>query len=226
MKEKLFKIRKALTNENGAVMIVEASFVFPIMFFVLFFLIYFGNMYVVKSAISRFTSTCAIKGAEYYSNPWVKEVTQNYLGNNVPTKNDDVKPYRHIFSSKQIQNDMKTELEDKIKGYGGGFFANMNPTDISCKTEYKNYVLYSTFTAETTYKLTFPIKFIGEKDAMSINFNTYETVTITDGSEFVRNTDMAVDYLERSKIVNELMDKLKKGFEKVKGIFGKFGNKS
>ncbi|MCI9537542.1 MAG: pilus assembly protein [Eubacterium sp.] len=226
MKEKLLKIRKTLTNENGAVMIVEASFVFPIMFFVLFFLIYFGNMYVVKSAISRFTSTCAIKGAEYYSNPWVKEVTQNYLGNDVPTKNDDVKPYRHIFSSKQIQNDMKTELEDKIKSYGGGFFANMNPTDISCKTEYKNYVLYSTFTAETTYKLTFPIKFIGERDAMSINFNTYETVTITDGSEFVRNTDMAVDYLERSKIVNDLMDNLKKGFEKVKGIFGKFGNKS
>lgn len=61
---------------------------------------------------------------------------------------------------------------------------------------------------------------------MSINFNTYETVTITDGSEFVRNTDMAVDYLERSKIVNDLMDNLKKGFEKVKGIFGKFGNKS
>ena len=37
------------------------------------------------------------QGAEYYSNPWVKEVTHNYLGNNVPTKNDDVKPYRHIY---------------------------------------------------------------------------------------------------------------------------------
>ncbi len=49
---------------------------------------------------------------------------------------------------------------------------------------------------------------------MSINFNTYETVTITDGSEFVRNTDMAVDYLERSKIVNELMDKLKRVLKK------------
>ena len=35
-----------------------------------------------------------------------------------------------------------------------------------------------------------------------------------------------MDYLERSKIVNDLMDNLKKGFEKVKGIFGKFGNKS
>lgn len=226
MKEKFQKIEKSVKNENGAVMIVEASFVFPIMFFVLFFLIYFGNMYVVKSAISRYTSTCAIKGAEYYSNPWVKEVTEDYLGNDVPTKNDDVKPYRHIFSSRQIQNDMKMELENAIKDYGGGFFTNMNPTDISCNIEYKNYVLYSTFTAETSYKLTFPIKFIGEKDAMSIDFNSYETVTIMDGSEFVRNTDMAVDYLERSEIANKVINNLKDGFQKVKNIFGKFGNES
>ena len=226
MKEKILKVQKLLTNENGAVMIVEASFVFPIMFFVLFFLIYFGNMYVVKSAISRYTSACAIKGAEYYSNPWVKEVTEDYAGNDVPTKNEDVKPYRHIFSSKQIQNDMKTELENEIKGYGGGFFTNMDPTDISCETEYKNYILYSTFTAGTCYKLTFPIKFIGENDALSIDFSSYETVTITDGSEFVRNTDMAVDYLQRSKIVNEVMSKLNEGFQKVKGIFNIFGNES
>ena len=120
MKKKWFRMMNLWKSENGAVMIVEASFVFPIMFFVLFFLIYFGNMYVVKSAISRFTSTCAIKGAEYYSNPWVKEVTENYGGDNVPTKNDDVKPYRHIFSSKQIQNDIKSELEEKVNGFAGG----------------------------------------------------------------------------------------------------------
>ena len=105
MKEKIQAGMQSLKSENGAVMIVEAAFVFPIMFFVLFFLIYFGNMYVIKSAISRYTSACAIKGAEYYSNPWVKRVTEAG-GNAVPTENKDVQPYRHIFSSKTIQSDL------------------------------------------------------------------------------------------------------------------------
>lgn len=230
MKEKFSKVINVWKNENGDVMVVEAAFVFPIMFFVLFFLIYFGNMYVVKSAVSRYTSTYAIKGAEYYSNPWVKEVTENYNGDNVPAKNEDVRPYRHIFSSKQIQNDIKTDLENEIKNYGGGFFADMNPTNISCRTKYKNYVLYSTFTAETTYKITFPIIFIGETDPISIDFSCYETVTITDGSEFVRNTDMAIDYLQQSETVDKVKTAMSEKWSKLKnavsGIFGKFGKKS
>ena len=106
-KEKLRKLYQKLKSENGAVMIVEASFVFPIMFYVIFFLIFFGNMYVIKSAVSRYTSTAAIRGAEYYSNPWVKPVTEELQGKDVPTKNDDVRPYRHIFTSREIQNTVK-----------------------------------------------------------------------------------------------------------------------
>ncbi len=226
MRKRMERLLGTWKSENGAVMIVEASFVFPIMFFVLFFLIYFGNMYVVKSAVSRYTSTCAIKGAEYYSNPWVKEVTESYACASVPTSNEDVKPYRHIFSSREIQNDIKTELENKISGYGGGFFNDMSPTNVSVNTKFKNYILYATFTAETKFKLTFPIRFIGEREAMSIDFSCYETVTITDGSEFVRNADLAVDYLQQSEVVDKATTKIKEGFEKVKGIFDKFGKKS
>lgn len=225
MKEKIQAGVHSLKSENGAVMIVEAAFVFPIMFFVLFFLIYFGNMYVIKSAISRYTSVCAIKGAEYYSNPWVKRVTETG-GDAVPTENKDVQPYRHIFSSKTIQNEMKDELQKKIESYGGGFFNNMEPSDISCHVTYKNYVMYSTFTAETKFKLTFPLIFIGEKEAMSIDFSTYETVTITDGSEFVRNTDMAIDYMQQSELVQNAKSKISEAFTKVKDIFSKFGKKS
>lgn len=225
MKEKIKSGIASFKSENGAVMIVEAAFVFPVMFFVLFFLIYFGNMYVVKSAISRYTSTCAIKGAEYYSNPWVKTVTEAG-GNAVPTENGDVQPYRHIFSSKAIQNDIKDELQKKIESYGGGFFNNMEPENLSCKVTYKNYIMYSTFTAETKYTLTFPLIFIGEKEAMSIDFSSYETVTITDGSEFVRNTDMAIDYMQQSEMVQKAKEKINGAFAKVKEIFAKFGKKS
>ena len=218
IKQKLRKLYQKLKSENGAVMIVEASFVFPIMFYVIFFLIFFGNMYVIRSAVSRYTSTAAIRGAEYYSNPWVKPVTEELQGKKVPTKNTNVEPYRHIFTSRKIQNEVKEELDQSIKSYAGGFFSNMEPEDVECKTEYKNYVLYSTFTAKTKYKVSFPIKFIFQNDIMTIPFDAYETVTVEDGSEFIRNTDMAVDYYQQSK----LKEKIDEALGKVKEIFSKF----
>ena len=61
---------------------------------------------------------------------------------------------------------------------------------------------------------------------MSIDFSTYETVTITDGSEFVRNTDMAIDYMQQSELVQNAKNKISEAFTKVKDIFSKFGKKS
>ncbi len=226
MKKKVKNFFMDMKSEDGAVMIIEATFVFPIMFFVLFFLIYFGNMYVVRSAVSRYTSTCAIKGAEYYANPWVKTVTEDLKGEDVPTTNDDVKPYRHIFSSKDIEREIEEELKRKIEQYSGGFFQGMEPHLNTCTAKYNNYVLYSSFETVTEFKIYFPIKFIWEDEKMGIDMSCCEKVTVVDGGEFVRNTDLVVDFLESNKTVQEMKEKITECFSKVKDIFSKTGNKS
>ena len=57
----------------------------------------------------------------------MKPVTEELQGKDVPTKNDDVRPYRHIFTSREIQNTVKEELDQNIKNYAGGFFSKMEP---------------------------------------------------------------------------------------------------
>lgn len=209
------KIKRGIQSENGSVTIVESAYVFPIMFFVIFFLIYFGNMYYVKSAVDSITSRAAIKGAQYYANPWVETVHEGKKDSSVPNKNSDVKPYRQFTSDKTIQEQIQSETLKKVKDFGGGGFAGMQAKNISCKAVYKNYFLYATFSVEVTYKISFPIRFIGSSEPIVIDFSAYNTATVTDNSEFIRNTDMAIDYIERSVLFNKIK-------EKVSDIINKF----
>ena len=208
-----------LRSEDGAVTIVEASYVFPIMFYVIFFLIFFGNMYYVKASVDSIVSREAIKGAQYYANPWVKTVNEEYEGSKVPEKNNDVKPYRQltslVFQDKEIQNQITAETNEKITALGGGAFAGMEAGNVTPEVKYTNHILYSTFTVAVDYKISFPIRFIGDKEKIALSFRSRETVNVTDNTEFVRNVDMVIDYMERSKWFNELKDKFNGLKEKI-----------
>lgn len=207
--------RERLQSNSGAVAIVESAYVFPIMFFVIFFLIYFGNMYYVKSAVDSITSLEAIKGAQYYANPWVQEVHETNHDGSVPTENKDVEPYRKIFSDKEIQNQIQEETLQKIKDFGGGTFAGMEAKKISCTATYKNYFVSGTFSVQVTYQISFPIRFLGTSEPMVLDFSAYDTAMVSDNSEFIRNTDMVIDYIERSVLFNAVK-------EKVTEVLGKF----
>lgn len=219
------KIRKQIgdwyqniRSEQGSMAIVEAAYVFPIMFFVIFFLIYFGNMYYVKASVDSIVSCEAIKGAQYYANPWVKTVNEELGKTKVPEKNMDVQPYRQFFSDRTIQGQIQQETEEKIRKLGGGAFAGMNPKVSSCKAKYNNRILYADFGVEADYKITFPIRFLGTKESTSISFSASEVVNVTDNTEFVRNTDMVIDYYQRSKLKDKI-DGLK---QKVNNFISKF----
>lgn len=216
------KIQKCIKSENGMVSLIEAAYVFPVMFFVIFFLIYFGNMFYVKAAVDSITSCEAIKGAQYYANPWVENVHESLSDKEIPTENSSVQPYRQFTSDKTIQNKIQEETQKKIKAMGGGVFAGMHAKNISCKASYKNYFLYAIFSVEVSYKISFPIRFLGEDERISIDFGSYDTATVTDNTEFIRNTDMVVDYVQRSKIYNEVKDKLQQIKEEINSFNDKF----
>lgn len=57
-----------LNSENGTV-IIEATFVFPIMFIILFFLIYMGNAFYMKAQVESVVEQKAIQGAAYCADP-------------------------------------------------------------------------------------------------------------------------------------------------------------
>ena len=95
-------------KERGA-LIVEASIVFPVMFLVIFFMIYAGNAYLQKCRIESIISQSAIDGAAYCADPQLEQIENG----KIPSVDSiEVYPYR-FFSSTGV-GDVEAKIEKMI----------------------------------------------------------------------------------------------------------------
>lgn len=200
-------------KEKGAVTIVEATFVFPIMIFVLFFLLFYGNAWYVKSNVENVVSKYSLEAAAEISDPLLKSIKEN---GKVSESKVRTRPYRYLTSSyaNSVINTYKSKIKDEINITG--FLKGMKPNSVKCKGEYKNFVLYQTVRFEVNYEIGVPIRIIFINDPIIMSFSSADEAPISDSSEFVLNTNMVLDYVEKTgldKKINELL-------EKVKGFFG------
>ena len=212
-----------LKKEEGAVQIVEASFVFPIMFIVLFFLIYMGNAHYVKSQVESVVETYALQGAGYCADPVLEIIQQT---GNVPSLSSlETKPYRFIFGGmNDIESHIAASVESEIKGQSSSFFSNMSPklkTPRSNIAKFNNYVVYSTFSVEAEYTVEFPIKFLGSNSPKILTIKSRAEVPIDNTAEFIRNTDMVIDLFHGTKIGQSISDV----FGKINDFISSFASK-
>ena len=70
-------------------------------------------------------------------------------------------------------------------------------------------------------KIKFPIKLLGESRATVLHITARAEVPVNDTAEFIRNTDMVVDYAEESKVGNFI----KSAFGKVNDFISTFAKK-
>lgn len=147
-----------LRDETGAVAIVEATFVFPIMFFVLFFIMMMGNIYYQQARIDDIVSRYAIIGAAKVTNPLRNNLEE---GKAMITDSEqvDAEPYRYLFGSmKTIEDEIQNEVYKEIISKGFTFMGNAPEVKRSqVKSDYKNHVLYGDFVVEASYQIKFPI---------------------------------------------------------------------
>ncbi len=216
--KKIFKLTK---NESGLV-IVEASIVFPIMFIVLFTLIYMGNAYYLKSQIESIVVSHAVSGANFCEDPLLETLK---LENSIPEVKDlDSEPYRYIFGGMaEIEDKISGEVIEKFDEAGLSFFNNMKPELTSTKSEiasFNNYVVYSTFSVDLEATVVMPIKMFGEEDFKIITYKSRAEVPVTDVTEFIRNTDMVIDMISGTK----LGDTISGLFGKVNEFINQFAN--
>lgn len=196
-------IMKKLKNEHGAVEIVEAAFVFPIVIFVVILLIMFGNVLYQQSKIDAI----AVRGAEYlaavYTNPIM-------ASGEIPTDTTaiNVKPYRYLFGDSDSEELAKEFIEKEISKTGTGLFSGMEVKANVTTCEIKNYVVYQTARVEIEYSINFvPMKLFG---ASPIIKSSNATVTAaTDSAEFIRNVDMIMDYSESYGLTDKIKSVLK-----------------
>ena len=215
-------------NERGA-LIVEASIVFPIMFLVIFVMLYTGNAYLQKCRVESIINKCALDAAAYCADPQLKTIKDG----KIPTLEGlQVYPYRQ-FSATGV-GDLETEMEnlvyEQVTKLGTGYFNGMKPiikkSDIDA--EYHNAFLYATFSVDATYKIEIPVRLLGEKDNLRLSISTHVEMPVSDSVEMIRNTDMVWDYMERFGVaekINEAKAKLEGALDKVNDWFDKAGAK-
>lgn len=202
-------------KEAGS-LIVEASIVFPVMFLVIFFMIYAGNAFLQKSRVESIVNACAIDGSAYCADPQLKLVEANSL----PTvKNVEIYPYR-FFSSNAV-GDVGGQIEgmirSRISGMSSGLFSGMKPRDVTVQTSYVNGIIYATFQANVSYKIEIPIRLLGEKENISVKVTTHVEMPVSNSAEFMRNVDMVGDYMDRYGVtqkIEEMVAEAKKWFTK------------
>lgn len=212
--KEMTKIRKE-HNEEGA-LVIEATFVFPIMFFIIFFLILMGNMYYLKAKIDSVVSQEAIRYASYYADPMQKGIVDEDFA--IPedvsgTDNETSYLYRYLLGETVEEAD-EDALTEKIEDTG--FFSDMTPVDIDIEEhKFRNWIIYQTYVVEISYKLQFPIKFIFQDENISLDMNSKDEVPVIDTPEFIRNVDMAVDYAEHTEVYSAGAAKYTEVYQKV-----------
>lgn len=207
----IFGKRKIWKEEQGAMPIMEAAFVFPIMFFVLLFLIYMGNMYFMRSRVDAIVAESAVKGAAYCADPYYKILVDN--NGTAPNEITDIQPYHALLGTTAMAQPIRNSMTKALNGLGTGFFAGMGTRSVSInKFEYKKGLIGSTFTVDVTYSIKFPIRFLGENSPTILRFDSRTVAPVTDTGEFIQNVDMAMDFFDTTT----LPEKLNKMVQKVK----------
>ena len=218
LQEKVHKLRERWKQTRGAV-IMEATIVYPVMFFVIFFMLFMGNMFCIRAGIDSLVTQEALTGAAYYADPKLESYSEK---EKIPTTlseaghvTKNLYRYLDIFDIGGSQSVQSTNLKENIGSYTG-YFTGMNPDRIEIVShKVNNYIIYQTYEVEVKYYLNFPWKFIFHDEKYDIAMTARAEVPVTDSAEFIRNVDLAVDILERTEKGETASENINKTFEKV-----------
>ena len=168
---------KKILNERGVV-IVEATFIFPIMFLVIFFMLVAGNAYYQKCRVESFVSKCAIDGAANCADPLLDDIEENKT---ISVKDIDIQPYRYFLGGmSDVVSGIKGETNKQIDGLSTGLFSGMTPEKKSVNVKFNNSYIYSSFSVEVEYNIVMPVRLLFEKENIKMEFSTITDVPVSD----------------------------------------------
>lgn len=212
-----------MKNEEG-MLVVEASIVFPVIFTVVFIMIFYGNACFQQARVQYILEDLALEGASYCADPLLSYISANGSVPEYGSTEASIKPYRYIIGGMDsIEADIRDKVKTRIDGLSSGLFGNMKVkvdwTKNEDRAEFKNYFICSFFVVKLEYEIPISVRLLGEKDFFSLKCKSYSEVPVTDTVEFMRNVDMVEDYLQRSEQANKIKDKITEVMDKAKKWF-------
>ncbi len=220
------KVNLKTKNETGS-LIVESAIVFPIMFFLLLFIIYIGNMFYEQAKVENIVLKNAIYGAESIADPFHADMSAEKPSLPTNVKEVHIHPYRYLFGAdySAIEQEINDKVENEINSISLIFFnnsrANIKGTDNSNKkyAQYNRNFIYSNFVVQVNYEVKFPVRFLFTENPTIFTLSARAEVLVNDETEFIRNVDMAYDLLSQSKVGQAIGTV----FSKVSSFIERFG---
>ena len=202
---------KRLLDERGA-LIVEASIVFPTMFLAIFFMLFVGNAYTQKCKVEDIVVSAVLEGAAKCADPMLDDIESG----SIPDFNSvSLKPYRYLTGSlRDTEGDIESEINKNVGKIGTGFFTGMKPSISIDRLKFESKVIYSKVNVDVSYKITMPIRLLGQDEFTNISYATHTDVPVSDVPEFIRTVDFAEDLVQRytnhdiSEPAGKLADKI------------------
>jgi len=186
-------MEKLIKNEKGLA-VVEATLLLPFCFIMIIALYYVAIFMCQKANLQANVQNALI----YY---------KNTDSDNFVTASSDYSnsfPYRFL-GFKFNKNDFNSFFRSMV-----GYMFFDSGENVQLSAESKNYIVYKTITATATQtvKPAISLKMVGGRDTITISATA--TAVVTNGDDFIRNTDFVVDIVSKTKLgqkASELVDK-------------------
>ena len=227
-------LRRILIDDSGAVQVIEASLIFPIVFLVVGFLIYLGSYTLQRISMYNHAQKIAVITSREIAFPGYDELGAekssnadfNWTKGKKPSKTDiegimeEIKPYRYLMSDKPRSEEMQKALTDMVNGV-----SYISKSNVTCKVSTEKKIMNTYVVVEVTKPVKTPMvmELLGIKDVLDINVKA--TAIVTDTSEFIRNVDTAYDLTNEIFERFGINDKIESCMEKVTGALEKLGVK-
>jgi len=193
--------RRLRRDESGLV-VVEAAFIYPVVFAILIFLLLVCDMFYQRAWIEAAVQQEAVEGAQALGDSQVENISVGEASGkgtlHTPVPND---PYRFIFGTGRgdTVGERKNALRDRIEN-GEGSILGLAPTIESVEAKASSGFLYSDYTVSVRYSFTLGIaRFVDEKGSYDVNLDSSAIAPILSTGETIRNTDIVDDYYRRAK---------------------------
>lgn len=190
--------------------IVEAAFIYPVVFAVLALLLYVGDMFFQRSWIEAAVLRYSIEGAAEVANSSLADISVDE-GSGVGSLNVagiENKPYRFLFnggSDSDVaalaganEDSLRAEVSD-----GKASFFGLAPDLRTLDIDYRSSLVYGDYLVTADYGFQLPVaSYVMPSGTIGLDFNSASVSNVTSMGEFVRNVEILDDL--RAEFDNEV----------------------
>ncbi len=216
-------IRNFYRNECGAVSVIEAALIYPLVILTVAVMMYIG-IYIYETALLKDKAlNTAVQAARSISFAGYDELmsekdddTEEITYGQINSAYEDNNPYRYI-----VKGEVSPAFQKNASDYASGLI--INSESVSCDIEVKRHLLNREVIVTINKKIAMPQMFLVLGIGSEYGINVSASALTSDPAEFIRNTDLTVNTVTYLSEKFHLEEKLAPLREKITGLLKRLG---